>query len=342
MTVPASSPFMQQWQLPALGHENLQLVQVPIPEPGQGQVLVRVHAASLNYRDLLILRDGMGMGPALPLVPGSDMAGEVVAIGPGVAEFAVGDAVISTFFCGWQDGVQPRTSLPLGSPGPGMLSEYVVLGEDNLVAAPRQLDFAQASTLTCAGATAWFALAESAPTRPGDTVVIMGTGGVALFAMQIAHAQGARVVVVSGSDDKLARAAQLGADHGIHRHRTPDWAAEVHALTGGRGADHVLELAGGDNFGRSLSALAQGGRVSVIGNLQGDELRGSVYPLLLGRATVQGIGVAHRRALQDLVRAVDWLKLQPVIDSEYALADLPAALEHLERGAFGKLVLRMR
>ena len=176
MTVPASSPFMQQWQLPALGHENLQLVQVPIPEPGRGQVLVRVHAASLNYRDLMILRDGMGMVPALPLVPGSDMAGEVVALGPGVAEFTVGDAVISTFFAGWQDGVQPRTSLPLGSPGPGMLSEYVVLGEDNLVAAPLQLDFAQASTLTCAGATAWFALAESAPTRPGDTVVIMGHG----------------------------------------------------------------------------------------------------------------------------------------------------------------------
>ncbi|WP_234642071.1 zinc-dependent alcohol dehydrogenase family protein [Delftia tsuruhatensis] len=332
---------MQRWQLPAFGREHLQLVQAPIPEPGPGQVLVRVHAASLNYRDLLILRDGMGMAPALPLVPGSDMAGEVVATGAGTTEFAAGDAVISTFFTGWQDGMQPRSSLPLGFPGPGMLSQYVVLGEDSLVAAPRKLDFAQASTLTCAGATAWFALAETAHTRPGDTVVVLGTGGVALFAMQIARAQGARVIVVSGSDDKLARAARLGAAHGIHRQRTPDWAAEVRAITDGRGADHVLELAGGDSFGRSLSALAQGGRVSLIGNLQGDELRGSVYPLLLGRATVQGIGVAHRRALQDLVRAVDWLGLAPVIDSEYALADLPRALDHLERGAFGKLVVRM-
>jgi NADPH:quinone reductase-like Zn-dependent oxidoreductase len=336
------SSFMQRWQLPVFGRQNLQLADVPAPAPGPRDVLVRVDAVALNYRDLLILRDGMGMTVPFPLVPGSDMRGEVVATGANVTAFAPGDAVISTFFTGWQDGRQPPGSVPLGVPGPGTLSEYVVLGEDSLVAAPRSLDAAQASTLTCAGLTAWYALAEASMTRPGDTVVVIGTGGVALFCVQIAHAQGARVIVVSGSDEKLARTKQLGADDGINRIRTPDWAAEVRKLTGGRGADHVLELAGGDNFGRSLSSLRQGGRVSVIGNLGGDALTTSVYPLLTGRATVQGIGVAHQRALEDLVRAVDWLKLKPVIEREYAFAELPAALDHLERGAFGKVVVRVR
>ena len=332
---------MQRWQLSAFGRNHLHRVDAPIPTPGHGEVLVRVHAVALNYRDLLILHDGMGMPVQPPLVPGSDMRGEVVAIGDGVAGFAPGDAVISTFFTGWRDGVQPRHSKPLGVPGPGMLSEYVVLAEDALVAAPRTLDAAQASTLTCAGLTAWQALAEATVTRPGDTVVVIGTGGVALFAVQIARAQGARVIVVSGSDDKLARAQALGAAHGIHRGRTPDWPAAVRELTGGQGADHVLELAGGDNFGRSLAALAQGGRISVIGNLQGDELRANVYPVLHGRVTVQGIGVSHRRALQDLVRAVDWLQLRPVVERAYGFGELPAALDHLERGAFGKVVVRV-
>lgn len=336
------SSLMHRWQLPAFGRQHLHLASVPVPVPGPRDVLVRVDAVALNYRDLLILRDGMGMAAPFPLVPGSDMRGEVVATGADVDGFAPGDAVISTFFTGWQDGLQPRGSVPLGVPGPGMLSEYVVLGEDALVAAPRTLDAAQASTLTCAGLTAWYALAEASTTRPGDTVVVIGTGGVALFAVQIAHAQGARVIVVSGSDAKLERVKRLGASDGINRARTPDWAAEVRALTGGRGADHVLELAGADNFARSLASLVQGGRVSVIGNLGGDALTTSVYPLLTGRATVQGIGVAHRRALEDLVRAVDWLKLTPVIEREYGFDALPAALDHLERGAFGKVVVRLR
>jgi alcohol dehydrogenase len=222
-----------------------------------------------------------------------------------------------------------------------MLSQYVVLEETALVAAPRKLDAAQASTLTCAGATAWHALAEASATRPGDTVVVIGTGGVALFAVQIAKAHSARVIVVSGSDRKLERARALGADHGVNRLRTPQWQDAVRELTGGRGADHVLELAGGDNFAHTLAAAAQGGRISVIGNLQGDELRGNVYPVLQGRLTIQGIGVSHRRALQDLVRAVDWLELKPVIEREYGFDELPAALDHLERGSFGKLVLRL-
>lgn len=334
------STSMKRWQVSSFGRQNLRLVETAIPEPGHNEVLVRVEAVALNYRELLILRDGMGMNPPLPLVPGSDMRGTVVSVGPDVAGFKPGDAVISTFFTRWQDGAQPDDSVPLGAPGPGMLSEYVVLGVDSLVPAPGTLDAVEASTLTCAGLTAWSALSETTKTKAGDTVVVIGTGGVALFAIQIARAQGARIVVVSGSDEKLERAKALGATDGINRLRTPDWAAAVRAITGGRGADHVLELAGGDNFGRSLAALTKGGRVSVIGNLAGDELRSSVYPLLQGRITVQGIGVGHRRALSDLVRAVDWLQMKPVIEKVYDFADLPAALDHLERGAFGKLVIR--
>jgi NADPH:quinone reductase-like Zn-dependent oxidoreductase len=335
----AMQSSMQRWQLPNYDRANLKLAEVAVPAPAPGQVLVKVQAVALNYRDLLITRDGMGMPLPLPLVPCSDMSGEVVAVGSGVTEFAVGDAVINTFFSGWVDGVQPRTSVMHGAPGPGMLSEYVVLGEDSLVLAPRSLDPVQASTLTCAGLTAWFALTEGASTRPGDTVVVIGTGGVALFAVQIARAQGARVVVISGSDDKLERVKHLGAAYGINRKQTTDWASAVREITGGRGADHVVELAGGDNFGQSLASLTQGGRVSIIGNLQGNELQTSVFPLLQARATVQGIAVGPRRALEDLVRAVDWQELKPVIERTYPFDQLPAALDHLERGSFGKLVV---
>lgn len=329
----------QHWQLPSYGRRHLQRVEATVHDPRPGEVLVQVGAVALNYRDLLVLEDSMRLPVTLPLVPGSDMSGTVVTVGDGVTEFAPGDRVISTFFTRWQDGVQPRASVPLGAPGPGMLSQYVVLEESSLVAAPRTLSASQASTLTCAGATAWHALAEVCATRPGDTVVVMGTGGVSLFAIQIAKAHNACVIVVSGSDDKLERVCTMGADHGINRLRTPEWQDTVRELTDGRGADHVLEIAGGDNFSRSLAATAQDGRISVIGNLQGDELRGSVYPVLQRRLTIQGIGVSHRRALQRLVRSIDWLELKPVVEREYGFGDVPAALDHLERGSFGKVVV---
>lgn len=335
------SKSMKRWQASAFGRQNLQFVETAVPAPGHGEVLVRVEAVALNYRELLVLWDGMGMNPPLPLVPGSDMRGTIAMVGAGVSGFKAGDAVVSTFFSRWQDGVQPADSIPHGAPGPGMLSEYVVLPVDSLVIAPRSLDAVKASTLTCSGLTAWFALNEAGRTRAGDVVVVIGTGGVALFATQIAAAQGARVVVVSGSDEKLERTKALGAAAGINRLRHPQWAGVLRDLTDGRGADHVLELAGGDNFGHSLAALTKGGRVSVIGNLAGDELRSSVYPLLHGAANVQGIGVGHRRALADLVRAVDWLKIEPVVEKVYDFEDLNAALDHLERGAFGKIVVRI-
>lgn len=334
---------MKRWQLQQSGREHLELASVPIPTPGPGEVLVRVSAVSLNYREKLFLDGAAYSGVPKPFVPASDMAGEVVATGPGAVRFKKGHRVIAAFQTDWVDGPPPRGGIrSLGGSAPGVLSEYVAMPEGWLVASPSTLDDAQASTLPCAALTVWTALFELGSLRPGQTVVTQGTGGVSLFALQLATASGARVIVVSGDDDKLARAKALGAVHGIHRHRTPDWDKVVLELTGGRGADHILELVGGDNLGRSANALAPGGRISLIGVLDGFENRFQVFPLLQSHGTIQGIFVGHRRGLEELVRAVDRLALKPVIDATYPFAELPAALDHLDRGAFGKLVIRVR
>jgi NADPH:quinone reductase-like Zn-dependent oxidoreductase len=220
-----------------------------------------------------------------------------------------------------------------------MLASHVLIDAAWAVAAPATLSLAEASTLPCAGLTAWFALAETGALRAGETVLIHGTGGVALFGLQLARLHGAQAIVVTGSEDKRERTLALGASHALLR--GSDWPAEVRRLTHGRGADHVLELASGPNLDRSLQAVKQGGRVSVIGMLGGETLSASFYAMVLGRVTVQGIGVGHRRALEDLVRAVDVNALKPAIAGQYDFDELPAALDHLERGAFGKIVVTL-
>ncbi|MCE1192542.1 MAG: NAD(P)-dependent alcohol dehydrogenase [Acidovorax sp.] len=329
---------LQRWQLPRFGLAHLELVQAPMPLPAPHQILVRTEAVALNYRDLLMARDGMGMALAFPFTPASDLAGTVLAVGEGVTRWQPGDRVLSTFWGGWRDGERPADAVALGAPGPGVLASHVLLDADWAVAAPRTLDAAAASTLPIAGLTAWFALVETGGLRAGQTVLIHGTGGVALFGVQLAHLHGAVPIVVSGDAAKRAQVLALGAAHALAR--DADWPAQVRALTDGRGADQVLETVGGANLGRSLQALHAGGRVSVIGTLAGDTVSGSVYDVLMGRATVQGISVGHRRALEDLVRAVDATGLKPVIAGEYPASEVPAAFAHLERGAFGKVVVR--
>lgn len=330
---------LRRWQLPTLGRAHLEQAEAPLPVPGANQILVKVGAVSLNYRDLLMIRDGMGMQLDLPFTPGSDMAGTVAAIGPGVTRFAVGDRVVNTFWGGWIDSHWHAEATLLGGPGPGMLASHVLLDAAWAVAAPTTLSLAEASTLPCAGLTAWFALAETGALRAGETVLIHGTGGVALFGLQIARLHGAQAIVVTGSEDKRAQALALGATHVLAR--DGDWPAEVRRLTQGRGADHVLELASGPNLDRSLQAVRQGGRVSIIGMLGGETLHASFYAMVLGRVTVQGIGVGHRRALEDLVRAIDVNALKPVIAAQYGFDELPAALDHLERGPFGKVIVTL-
>lgn len=336
---------MRRWTMDAIGRDRLRFDTAPIPTPGAGEVLVKVSAVSLNYRDKLVI-DGVMQPPiTFPFSPASDMAGVVAAVGAGVSRFKPGDRVISTFVPGWIDGLPAGDArLPpyqtLGGTHPGVLAEYVAFPADWFTAAPATLDDAQASTLPVAGLTAWQALVELGGVKAGETVLVHGTGGVSLFGLQIAKAHGAQVIVTSRGADKLARAMALGADHGIHS-GTADWVAEVHRLTGDRGADHVLEVIGGANLARSLDAVAVRGRVSVIGVLDGWELSAPVGPLLLKSATIQGILVGHRRAQEDLVRAVDRVGLKPVIERRYGFADLPAALDHLDRGAFGKIVIEV-
>jgi NADPH:quinone reductase-like Zn-dependent oxidoreductase len=333
---------MGQWVLREAGAQHLRLEETAVPTPGVGEIVVRVGAVSLNYRDLgFIAGTQSGTALTLPATPGSDMAGVVISTGAGVTRFSEGDEVLGTFWAGWIDGECPPDARVLGGSLPGVLAQYVVLHETWAVRAPRTLNAAEASTLPCAGLTAWFALVEKGAVHAAQTVVMQGTGGVALFGVQLARAHGAQVIATSSSAAKLERVLALGATHGIDRSETPDWDRVAREMTGGRGADHVFELAGGDNLGASLRALRQGGRISLIGTLDGYNMSLPSIPAFIGRPTIQGIGVGHRRALEDLVRAVDALGLKPVVDTVYAFDELPAALAHLERGAFGKVVVKV-
>ena len=336
---------MRRWTMDAIGRERLALGTAPIPEPGTGEILVKVAAVSLNYRDKLVIETGMGLPLAFPFVPASDMAGSVEAVGGGVTRFKAGDRVISNFIPDWIDGVRSGDARTppyrtLGGVHPGVLADYIVLPEDWFAPAPASLDDAEASTLPVAGLTAWFALIERGGLRAGQTVLVQGTGGVALFGVQIAKAHGAEVIVTSGSDEKLTRAKTLGATHGINRLQQ-DWVEALYRITDNKGADHILEIAGGASLGDSIRGVAVHGHISVIGVLEGFEISGPVGPLLLKSPTIQGISVGHRRALEDFGRAIDRIGLKPVIDKRYALSELPAALDHLDRGPFGKVVVEL-
>ncbi len=338
-----NEPMTRRWVIDRHGRGNLRIDRVPMPIPAPGEVRVKVAAVALNARDLMMIDHGMGLDLPFPFVPASDMAGSVEAVGDRVTRAEVGDRVIANFLPEWIDGRPGGTAerpsyRTLGGHYPGVLADHICVPEGWLVTSPKSLSDAEAATLPVAGLTAWFALVEQGRIKAGDTVLIPGSGGVAMFAVQIAAAHGAVAIVTSSSNEKLARAASFGATHGIDR-ATGDVAVAVHRLTGGRGADHVLDLVGGDNFALSIDAVAPGGRVSVIGLLGDVELRAPTTPVLLKAPVVQGIVTGHRRALEDLVRAVDRIGLKPVIDARYAFEDLPAALDHLARGAFGKVVI---
>lgn len=327
-----------------IGRNLLELRDVATPEPARGEVLVRVAAVALNHRDKMVTENGRGLQLAYPFTPGSDLAGSVVALGDGAQRFTIGDRVISNFVPDWLDGVRPgdARTLPyrtLGGHHPGVLAEYVAFPEDWFVRAPATLSDVEAATLPCSGVTAWFALAERGRVRAGETVLVEGTGGVALFALAIARIHGAQVIV-SASAGNLARARELGADHVVDRRRD-DWVDAVLKLTGDRGVDHVLEIVGGSHLAEAVQVTAIGGQIHQIGALEGFEISTPVMPLMLKGITIHGIGTGHRRALEDLVRAVDATQLKPAIDTRYRFEDLQAALDHLDRGPFGKVVLEI-
>jgi NADPH:quinone reductase-like Zn-dependent oxidoreductase len=327
------STAMRVWQLPAFGLDQLTLAERPIPVPGHNDLLVRVSAVSLNYRDKLVIEGRLLPDlPTMPFVPVSDMAGEVVAIGAGVTRFVAGDRVMGNFWTRWLDAEPPqemrRHGLSLGGPLPGMLAEYVIIPEDVAVRAPSSLSDEEASTLPIAALTAWFALVETGKLKREQTVVVQGTGGVSLFGLQIANAIGARVIVTSRDDGKLERAKALGAYHVINTSRVTDWAAQALDVTGGQGADHVLELLGGDNMRQSIEALADGGRIAQIGFLSGSNITLPAVALMLRRAVIQGITVGHRHAFEDMVGAIDRYRFIPLMTPV-----LPLSILNVDRSA---------
>lgn len=336
--------MIRQIQLQQRG-SALQLteVQAPPPKPGPGQVLLRVHAASLNYRDLINQQDVQNT--ANGLVPLSDASAEVIALGVGVTRWQIGDRVMPGFFPNWKDGKSSAETLSValgGGQTPGVLSEQIVASEEALVRVPHTLSHAQAATLPCAGLTAWQALVERGQLQAGEVVLVQGTGGVALFALQIAKTLGAKVIVTSSSDDKLAKAKTLGAWATINYKKTPNWSQEALAMTEGKGVDHILELGGPDTYNQSIAAVAHGGHIHQIGVLTGFDMRPSILPLQFKNANVNGICVGSVAQLHRLARFMEQHQLQPVIDKAYGLKDVQIAYADLaSAGHFGKLVIQM-
>jgi NADPH:quinone reductase-like Zn-dependent oxidoreductase len=329
------------------GISSVELVELPKPRPGPGQVLIEMKAWSLNYRDLAMPRGGYPGNDKVtrspPLVPLSDGAGEVLEVGPGVTRFAPGDRVVTSFFQDWDDGelTAEGHASALGGAVDGVLSEYVVLGQRGCVPAPPSLTFEQAATLPCAAVTAWAAITAAAP-KPGQNLLVLGTGGVSIFGLQLAKTMGLRVIVTSSSDEKLERARSLGADETINYVQQPDWDKRARALTGGVGVDHVLEVGGPGTLERSLSATRISGTVSLIGVLSGNpEHNPSPMQVMFKRQTLRGIYVGSRQMLEELCRAIEVNAVAPEIDRVFPFDAVHEAYRYLKSAQhFGKVVIQ--
>jgi NADPH:quinone reductase-like Zn-dependent oxidoreductase len=329
--------------LPGANIDGLQCIDYPDRKLGHGEVRIRVHAVSLNYRDLMVASGNYLVTVDDPIIPCSDGAGEVLELGPGVTRVQVGDRVAGSFFPYWQDGMTSTEKIrhALGGDIDGMLAEEVVLHEDALAKIPASLSFVEASTMPCAGVTAWNAIfVSSNALKPGDTVLLLGTGGVSVLGMQMAKAAGLRTIITSSSDEKLQRARDLGAHHTINYGTIPEWHEEVLAITHGRGANVVLEVGGKGTVNRSVSAAAMGGTVAIIGGVSG--FGGEVNPasLLATAKRMVGIFVGSRAMLEDVMRFADTVGLKPVIDRVFQFAQAQDAYRYMESGShFGKVVI---
>lgn len=333
---------MKFYQLDGSGSlDGLRVGEGEVPRPGRGQVLVRMRAASLNYLDLMVLDGRFPVRTSEGLVPLSDGAGEVVEAGDEVHRFAVGDRVAGTFFPRWISGPLPadgRAELP-GASRPGMLTEYALFDQQALVAVPGHLSFAEAATLPCAALTAWATLTGPRPVLPGEVVLTQGSGGVSVFALQFAKLFGARVLVTTSGPAKAERLRQLGADEVIDRESVPDWSAAVRALTGGQGADHIVEIGGAGTLEKSVAAAAVEAQINMVGVL---EKSAGVDPGLFmrGVTSIRRITVGSRAAFEAMNRAIAFHRLAPVIDRMFPFEEAPQAYRHLAgRGHFGKVVI---
>jgi NADPH:quinone reductase-like Zn-dependent oxidoreductase len=336
--------MMKAWQIQSFGIEQLVFQQLPQPRPGRGEVLVKVHAASLNYRDLLMVRGQYNAKMPLPRIPCSDGAGEVVEVGEDVKAVTVGQRVAGIFMQNWLDGPAnaERNRGALGGDIDGMLAEYVVLPKSGVVGIPEHLSFAEAATLPCAGVTAWNALVNAGQVKPGDVVVTQGTGGVSVFALQFAKLMGATVIGTSSSDEKLERAKTLGLHAGLNYRHTPDWANWVLRETSNRGGDLIVEVGGAGTFSQSVQAVRIGGTVAQIGVLSQSDQPLPIAPLLHRQIRVQGVYVGSRAHFETMNRAIAASHLRPVVDKVFAFPEAREALTTMEKGShFGKIVIQV-
>ena len=325
------------------GMDHLKLSTRPEPTAGPGQVVVKMTASSLNYRDLVVPNRGYGNHTGtLPLIPVSDGVGVVSAIAPGVTRVAVGDRVCPTFFQNWISGEPDleRLTRSLGGPIDGTMTDYMCLPEGGVTKVPAHLSDLEAATLPCAALTAWSALVTCGNIRPGDRVLVQGCGGVALFAVAFAKLLGAHVTVISSSEERLERVKQLGADAGINYRGTPEWAKATRDITAGRGYDLILELGGEKTLPQSLRCIRPGGTVAMIGILSGSAMATSLGLIITRQVRLQGVTVGHRDGFEAMVRAIDQHRLKPVVDRVFPFEELKEAMAYLQTGAqFGKVCL---
>jgi NADPH:quinone reductase-like Zn-dependent oxidoreductase len=345
MPIPSSQKQYRLVRTGTHGPFALQLVNAPVRQPGPNEVLVKVHAASLNRHDIFTLKEGFGAGSRESLVPLSDGAGEVVSTGPGVTRFRVGDRVAGIFFQRWLRGrpsADALSSVLGGEQFDGMLTQYVTLNEQGLVKLPRALTYEEGATLPCAGVTAWNALFTQGHVQRGDTVLLEGTGGVSSFGLVFAVAAGARVIITSSHDEKLERAKALGAFGTINYRKTPDWEKPVRELTGGRGVDEILEVGGKDTVPHALKSLALGAHIALIGGLGGFGGDIPVMSLLGTGSTASGIYVGSRADFEAMNAFIERHHVKPVVDRVIPFGDAKTAYELMESDQFfGKIVISM-
>lgn len=329
---------------PTFGLEQLKLVERPVAAPGPRQVRLRMRAASLNYRDLMMVQGRYNPRQPLPLVPCSDGVGVIEALGAGVSGFEVGQRVCPIFAQGWIAG-QPSKALvatTLGGPLDGTLAEVMNVDAQGLVLAPPSLSDEEAACLPCAGLTAWSALVEQAQLKPGQSVLIQGTGGVSMFALQFAKSLGLRTIITSSSDEKLERARQMGADETINYRAQPQWGKAVRKLTDDVGVDLVVEVGGAGTLDQSIKAVRVGGQISLIGVLSGAMEPVNVVPILMQNIRVQGVFVGHREGFEAMNRAIAAHKITPLVDRVFSLEQAPEAFAYLEAAShMGKVVIKL-
>jgi len=336
---------MKAWEIVSdRGIDALALNDRPMPEPGRGQIQIKVHASSVNYRDLSTIEDPVSRNLPFPTIPNSDAAGEVTAVGSGVAGISVGDRVMSCFFQDWEAGRISTTAMAsaLGGPRQGVLAEHIVLNTHGVVPVPAHLSWSEAAALPCAALTAWRALTQPRPVRPDEAVLLLGTGGVSVFAQQFCRIMGARTIVTSSSDNKLEKMRSLGAWKTINYRKIVDWESKAVELTEGVGVDRILEVGGPGTLAKSIATARVGGLIVLIGILTGGEGLVSPTNIMRKSITLQGIYVGSREMLIDMNKAISLHQIRPVIDKEFEFTEARSAYHSMRQARhFGKLVIRV-